>query len=298
MEFVLVTLLTLHLVLCFTFFVFLRKKKMALALSPIVFFIPFVGFLTIGSIYLYGKIERNIKEYEKDEVFLKMGKMVHINQIDQEKEKNIVPVEEALIVNDHQVQRQMVMEIAKRNPKKYLSELKKALLASDTETAHYAASSILELKREYDKELIKAQRLYEENRSSRVARNVYVRALDKILIADLNLEAINANYTNIIVNLLVEDITESEKATEESFVLLIEYLIKLNKHEEALEWMNKYHELYSRSDNMLRNQMKVAYKLKDNELFNKAIEEIEKADFTVTQKTLDMVDFWQNKAET
>ena len=157
----LVALLTLHIILSFAFFAFLKEKKMAIALFPIVFCIPYLGLAALIIFYFYSKTKKHAKEYEKEEVFLKTSKMINISQIDQNKEKNIIPVEEALIVNDHQIQRQMVMEVAKRNPKEYLNELKKALLASDTETAHYAASSILELKRDYDKEVIKAQKNYD-----------------------------------------------------------------------------------------------------------------------------------------
>lgn len=59
-----------------------------------------------------------------------------------------VPLEEALLINDPVRRRKMMMSILRSDPMSYLDLLLVARFNEDTETAHYAASTIMELQRQ------------------------------------------------------------------------------------------------------------------------------------------------------
>ena len=63
--------------------------------------------------------------------------------------------------------------------------------------------------------------------------------------------------------------------------------------------MSFNHDTYSKSDKMLRVQLDIAYRAKDKERFDKAVKEIKNAEFIISQKTKDMLEFWkkENKHE-
>lgn len=70
---------------------------------------------------------------------------------------DMVPLEEALLINDHNKRRTLMMNILRSDPMQYLDLLLVARFNSDTETAHYATATIMELARQFQLELLKRQ---------------------------------------------------------------------------------------------------------------------------------------------
>ena len=65
-------------------------------------------------------------------------------------EDRIVPLEEALLINEPSARRELMMEIMYANPSDYVEQLKEASLNDDTEVVHYAVTALSELQKEYD----------------------------------------------------------------------------------------------------------------------------------------------------
>jgi hypothetical protein len=63
--------------------------------------------------------------------------------------KDMVPLEEALLINDHSKRRTLMMNILRSDPMQYLDLLLVARFNEDTETAHYATATIMELQRQF-----------------------------------------------------------------------------------------------------------------------------------------------------
>lgn len=292
-----VALITLHTIICSAYLLMFAKNKRFLAMFPIILCLPFLGIAVLFLIYMLSLLTGKQKKYEIEGVFRETPKMEYITEFNEEKERNVVPVEEALLLNGKAIQRALVMEIAKRDPEGYLSKLKQALLSDDTETAHYAASSITELKRGLDRRLNEAERLYKRNPASGPTRRDYIRMLNDVLNADLAIEKIKIRNMNAIVEVLKYDIEVSDKPAQDSYDMLIEYLIKLNKFTEAQEWQDRYQAAFAASDRPLREKLRLAYAIRDNDMFRSAIREIEAAEFPITKKTLEMIAFWRGEAK-
>lgn len=64
-----------------------------------------------------------------------------------DKERNLVPLEEALLISDTVTRRRVMIDLLKLDTMKYLDVLQLAVSNEDTETSHYAVSAIMELKR-------------------------------------------------------------------------------------------------------------------------------------------------------
>jgi hypothetical protein len=285
-------LVTAHVIICVVYLFIFARLKLYLSLFPVVLFIPFLGIVILLILYVITRLKRKVKAYDKDGLFLETAKMDYLSEFDEEKERNIVPVEEALIINEKNVQRSLVMEIAKRDPEGYLENLKKALLSDDTETAHYAASSITELKRGYDRKLAESERIYRRNPASGIARREYIDVLNDILIADLAIDSIRDKHISALVSTLEYDIQNSEKPPHESFEMLIEYSLKAGDVHSAKKWQSKYQQLYYKSDRPIRLKLLIAYETKDTAMFSSTIDEVKRAKFPITQKTKSMLEFW------
>ena len=62
----------------------------------------------------------------------------------------VVPIEEALLVNDTKTRRELIVDVLYANPEEYVTQLYKAKANPDTEVVHYAATALAEIQKEFD----------------------------------------------------------------------------------------------------------------------------------------------------
>ena len=161
----------LDLALCAYSFILLKTKRMQLPLFYIVFPIalPFLGY-----ILLWG-LNRSIQKDESD-LSLVQGDFEEWFDVDDTQKmsrvesaydhvEEIIPLEEALVLQDKEVSRWMLVEIVSRAPAKFIDLLFLARQDEDTEVVHYATTLIAEISRQYDIRLQTLDKKYQENPS-------------------------------------------------------------------------------------------------------------------------------------
>ena len=67
-----------------------------------------------------------------------------------ETDAGVVPLEEALIVNDAGDRRRLMLSMLTEDPGAYLAQLQAAKLNDDVEVAHYAATAVAQISKESD----------------------------------------------------------------------------------------------------------------------------------------------------
>src|SRR5699024_3027342 len=72
------------------------------------------------------------------------------------------PLEEALSVNDAKTRRQLMLEILHQNPGAYVELLQQARMDDDIEVTHYASTAMMELQRDFEINLQRAEQEYEK----------------------------------------------------------------------------------------------------------------------------------------
>ena len=77
----------------------------------------------------------------EDVIFSKDRESILI-KAEEEKERNIVPIEDALLINEKGDSRSLLLDVIKRSPKKSLHGIALALDSDDSELSHYAAAVI------------------------------------------------------------------------------------------------------------------------------------------------------------
>ena len=100
---------------------------------------PVLGPAFFGAGWLLGRYVFKEPADLGDAMFSK-DKAESRNPADVERDRNIVPMEEALAISDKSALRTLMMNVLKGDAGNYLSAISKALNSNDTETAHYAAS--------------------------------------------------------------------------------------------------------------------------------------------------------------
>lgn len=85
---------------------------------------------------------------------------------DREADAGVVPLEEALIVNDPADRRRLMLSMLTEEPDAYLAQLQAAKLNDDVEVAHYAATAVAQISKESDLKLQQLERAFKTDPSA------------------------------------------------------------------------------------------------------------------------------------
>lgn len=83
-----------------------------------------------------------------------------------EGDAGVVPLEEALIVNDPADRRRLMLSMLTEDPDAYLAQLQAAKLNDDVEVAHYAATAVAQISKESDLKLQQLERAFKTDPST------------------------------------------------------------------------------------------------------------------------------------
>lgn len=83
-----------------------------------------------------------------------------------EGDAGVVPLEEALIVNDPSDRRRLMLSMLTEEPDAYLAQLQAAKLNDDVEVAHYAATAVAQISKESDLKLQQLERAFKTDPSA------------------------------------------------------------------------------------------------------------------------------------
>ena len=143
-----IVLILLHIICCILVWVgicthIINVKKYLM--FPVVF-VPVWGVLCVLILHFQIWIQSDQRK-EVGVEKMKVNEEIYKNifQSGTEQEGNIVPLEEALIVNEPELRRELIMNVLNDNPEEYVELLKQARMNEDVEVVHYAITAMVEL---------------------------------------------------------------------------------------------------------------------------------------------------------
>lgn len=269
----------------------LRDKRKAYLLRFLVMVLcPVIGPLFfLISYLLYITIFRFQVDLE-DVIFSKDRVRTQV-KADEERERNIIPVEEAIIVNDKRSLRMALMNILKGDTRGSLSSISLALGSEDSETAHYAASALsdilndfrvrvhrmkLEMQEEEPEQTECEERMIDfmddvlrQNIFTGLEQNRYVHMMDttaEVLYGKDPLKFTEQRYENVCLRLLeVEDFANTEK------------------------WCRRLQEQFPDRLAAYTCRLKLYFTTKNREAFFQALGELKKSHVVIDSETLEMI---------
>lgn len=171
-------LLLIHVIICIVIYILMRVSvlKCTRMIMPVIALVPVWGLGCMLVLELRTRGKQEINEEVGIEK-LKINDAIHRSIIMDEDpvEDRVVPLQEALLINEPSTRRELMMEIMYGNPDDYVKQLKEARMNDDTEVVHYAVTALTELQKEYD---LKFQELDWEMEKNPQSRDILDRYLD------------------------------------------------------------------------------------------------------------------------
>lgn len=287
--------LVFNLIISLLFALYLYKKEKTTAYIKffIMFLLPLVGIVLFLIFEVYTKL---FKETDADKISMGDEKDLDfisllLTKSNVDKELNLIPIEDALILNDNATKRSLIIDALKGDTYKYIGFLKKALKDSDTETSHYAATAVTEIKGKLMLSLQELEARYEKSNGDVEYLKVYSDVLRKYILSGL-LDEKTVRKNMFLYSKLLGRILEVSDDIECYIDEKVNYDIKLKKYDEAEKYCLIYKEQFYKSERPYLLLLKLYYTKKDKKRFDEIISELRKSNVKIQQYSLRVLRFW------
>lgn len=275
-------------------FILRRKdaKKGVLIRVFVMLVCPLAGAFYFAVSYLVFKLFLHTEVDLSDVIFGKERVKTH-ERADEERIRNLAPMEETLVISDRHSQRTMMMNVLRGNVHETLGAVAEGLESDDTETAHYAASILQSELSNFRNHADTEQRtipLLEDgpDKNSRVKK--LLEFINKFLAKHLLNPLEQENYIRL-ADELGDLLWENDKSLldGENCELLCSRLIENRWFDLCDKWSERMTEIYP---NMLATytvKIKLCYAKGDGIHFQEAITDLRNSDVVIDTETLDMI---------
>lgn len=261
---------------------------------------PVIGFL-LPSFRSKRWHERNEVRYERARQELFNDILVEkdhfpdvVNRLEMEKEMNVVPLEEALLVNDLSTRRRVMIDVLKQDSLDYLEVLRMAVSNEDTETSHYAVSAIMELRRKITLNMQELAVKFEENKGDAHFLHAYCEILKSYMRIGFLDERTRIKYSYTCTNVL-KLLIEQAPDLAEAYIDKIRIDLDLEEYAEAEQTALLYLKQYPLHEEAYLSLIKVYFTMRSIGQLKSTLIQLRKSPIRLSNHGLSVVRFWSEE---
>ena len=226
----------------------------------------------------------------EDVVFSKERIRQHL-KADEERERDIVPVEEALAVSDQKYLRGLMLKVLRGDIQESLEAITLALDSEDSETSHYAASVLqdeLNEFRTYVQKLYVEMQHEEEDETD--CEEMLIGYMDAVLKQKVFTGVEQSQFVKMMdeaaQELYRKDIAKMTPAYYEAVILRS---LELKLFEQAGVWCQRLEEAYPDQLTAYSCRMKLYYTEGKRKQFFEVLDQIKKSEIVIDSETLEFI---------
>lgn len=250
---------------------------------------PVVGPLFFFFSFLIFKLPFWMEMDLADVVFSKERVRIQM-KADEERERNVVPLEEAISVNEKTRLRMVMMNVLKGDIQSSLSAIAQALNVKDSETSHYAASVLSDELNEFR---INVQKMYMEiqkNPDNVECGEQMLDYMNRVLEQNIFTEIEQRRFIHMMDEtgeLLFRNSWESLTAKRCEAVCLRS--VEAKDFERGEKWCMRLAALYPLELAAYTCKLKLYFTMRNREAFFETLEALKKADVVIDHETLELI---------
>ena len=291
-QVILIAILVLHFLCCAVMWVLAGKGrvlKIPRSWPVIALFLPFWGELSAVVFHWYccGKRESKKRSY-MDEV--EIDSEVYRNVQADEENHGVIPLEEALRINDSAVKRTMIMDILNEQPDQYIGLLKEARSNEDVEVVHYATTAMSELSKDYDLRLQSMEAEYAANPEDREILDRYTQFLEDYIDKELAQGQFLTMQRIQYGRLLQKQI--DREPTLERYLKRTENALELKSYGEAAQMLDVMEERWPDQESVLLLRIRCLAEQGNGNEIKQLIGRIPERGIYLTSEGKHVVEFW------
>lgn len=266
------------------------NRRTYLLRSLVMVFCPVVGPLFFLLSYILRLTVFRFQVDLEDVIFHKDRVRTQI-KADEERERNLIPVEEAVIVNDKRSLRMAMMNIIKGDMQGSLASIALALDTEDSETAHYAASALSDILNEFRSSVHRMERkIQEEADGETAAEEQLLDYMDGVLKQSVFTKVEQNRFVSMMehtAELLYAKAPERFTAKRYESVCL--RLMEAGELDHSRKWCLRLKEQYPQQLASFTCLLKLYFTARDREAFFETLGELKRSEVTIDSETLEMI---------
>lgn len=268
-----------------------KQHKTWVATLILVFCFPFLGFMINYLMHHHSKDKKNQMVEEILSIDDQKVGTTSLIKKDINEETNVIPIEDALILNENQVKRKMLLNLLKEESIQNVEVLKFALENDDTETSHYAATAIMEIKRKLLNSMQTIEVQVNENPNNLQTLAAYQEVIKQYLNSGFIDEKtyLKNMYT---YSALLKKMIEIDCNNPRYFIEKISSDLTLAQYHEARQFCDQFLSVHPLVEDAYFLDMKIHYAMKDQNAFAKSISILRNSNVKLSPKGLSRLRFW------
>ena len=291
--FILLMLINLVVVVIYLIFEHLRRKEKYASIwmkAGMMLLCPVVGPLfLLGSFLLYKLLAS--QGIDLSDVVFSKERTDTLQRPDEDVEKNMVALEEALEVSDKKSLRTLMMNVIRGDYKHSLSAIALALNSEDSETAHYAASVLQEVLNDFRTGVHERYRLClvedEKQAENCIHLIEYMNPIiEQKVLTDLEQHSMAERMDEVLEKAWILD---SQKISSTMYEKICQSLLDVKEYETCGKWCQRSMKQYPRALSSFTCQLKLFYSCNDRDNFFRVMDELKKSEIAIDNETLEMI---------
>lgn len=261
---------------------FLRFLVMVLCpvIGPLFFLVVHLLYLTVFRF-----------QVELDDVVFSKERVRTQIRADEEREMNVVPLEEAIAVNDQKSLRAAMLNVLKGEIRHSLSAISLALETKDSETSHYAASI---LSHELSEFRMEVQKLYlgirEEEPDQTEYEDLMINYTDDILKQKVFTELEQKRFVRMMTEAGESFYRKNPVGMKvQQYESIALRLLENGDYEEAEEWCLRLAQQYPDQLAAFTCKLKLYFIVRNSEAFFQTLDALKRSDVVIDNETLELI---------
>lgn len=286
------TILLIHLLVSAVYIVLIVKKVSSLTPASIlpILCIPFFGAAAAAAADLVNK-STGRKEAEPIET-LSLSEDIYWKTIKKREEaQNIVPLEEALIINDRITRKKLVLEMLLDDPMKNIDILLLARENNDVDTAHYANTTIAKIQRDFQLQIQQMAVAYENDPKKTGILDKYIETMWRFIESGLS-EAYLLRKQRIILSTLLDDKLARDSGDKETLYIKIQNSLALKEINEAMDAAAVLKESYPDDEQTWINALRVSVSAHDALQLEETVDAIKHRKIEWSPEDKNLINTW------
>lgn len=228
-----------------------------------------------------------------DDVIFGKDKVKAERKAEEDRERNRVPLEEALAVSDQNSLRTLMMDVIQGNVDNTLASISLALNSEDTETAHYAAAVLRDALNDFRQ---RSQEIYNKMQKGGPHAADYACLLIEYMNGILSQEVFSDMEQQTFVNMMEDACDYLYLSKNDRYRLVCEYMewlavrmLKLKAYDRVKLWAERMEEMYPDELAAYTVQLKLYFGTQDKQNFFDVMNRLKQSSVVLDRNTLDLI---------
>ena len=235
-------------------------------------------------IFSFGGVDLSDVVFSKD----RTEKFVHP---DEDMEKNMVSLEEALEVTDKKSLRTLMLNVIRGDYRKSLASITLALNSEDSETSHYAASILQDVLNDFRSEVqekyLQCQEKNEQQEENCIRLAEYMNSiLEQKVLTDLEQHSMTEKMKEVLETAWQLNKGKISSTTYEEICLR---LLDIKDYADCDTWCERAMEQYPRVLSSYTCKLKLYFSCGEKEKFFRVMKDLRELDITIDNETLELI---------